>query len=272
MIATLHDSIMSLVEKAGGNWGIVIEDLQTNERWTYQEDQRFYAASLIKLPIMTAVFAEQYAGKIAFADKLRLRKEDLVGGSGVLQQMTPGTELTIYDLLTLMIIQSDNTATNMLIDLAGKKSIRSIMKKTGMSNSQFYNKLMVIPAELEGYNEVTAADMANLLRLLATGKALSYNSCRQMISILKQQQIQQSLPLHLPDPDHEIIGGLPLWEMAHKTGTVSTNEHDVGILYVGQKAIVISALSGNVPSKVARDTIGRICELVYRLYATGEDR
>jgi len=267
MIATLHDSIMSLVEKAGGNWGIVIEDLQTKERWAFQEDERFYAASLIKVPIMTAVFAEHYAGKLSLEDKVRLRKEDQVGGSGVLEQLTPGTEFTIYDLIMLMIIQSDNTATNMLIDLVGKKSIRSIMKKTGMSNSQFHNKLMVIPAELEGYNEVTAADMANHLRLMATGKILSYNSCLQMIRILKQQQIQQSLPLHLPDPDHEIIGGLPLWELAHKTGSVSTNDHDVGILYVGQKAIVISTLSANVPAKIARDTMGRICELVYQLYA-----
>lgn len=267
MITSLQDSIMSLVEKAGGNWGIVIEDLQTNERWAHQEDRRFYAASVIKVPIMTAVFAEQYAGKLSFEQKVRLRKEDQVGGSGVLEQMTPGIELSVYDLVMLMIIQSDNTATNMLIDLVGKKSIRSIMKKTGMINSQFYNKLMVIPAELEGYNEITAGDMATHLRLMATGKILSYNSCLQMIRILKEQQVRGSLPLHLPDPEHDIIGGLPLWELANKTGSVSTNEHDVGILYVGQKAIVISALSQDVPANTARDTIGRICELVYNLYA-----
>jgi beta-lactamase class A len=266
MLASLHDKIMSLVEKAGGSWGIVLEDLQTNERWTFNEDQRFFAASLIKVPIMTAVFAECYAGKFAFEDKLKLRQEDLVGGSGILQHMSPGTELTIHDLVTLMIIQSDNTATNILIDLVGKESIRECMRKTGMTNSQFYNKLMIIPAELEGFNEVTAADMTNLLRLLAKGKVISYNSCLQMISIMKKQQWRDSLPLYLPDPDSDIIGGLPLWEMANKTGTVSTNEHDCGILYVGQSAVIISVLSRNVPTKTARDTMGRIGELVYQLY------
>ncbi|NGQ94186.1 serine hydrolase [Brevibacillus sp. SYP-B805] len=269
MLGTLHDRIMALVEKAGGTWGIVLEDVHTNERWTLNEDHRFFAASLIKVPIMTAVFAEAYAGKFAFEDKLKLRQEDLVGGSGVLQHMTPGTELTILDLVTLMIIQSDNTATNLLIDLVGKESIREIMRKTGMTNSQFYNKLMIIPAELEGYNEVTAADMARHLKLLATGKAISYDSCLRMIAILKKQQVRDSLPYHLPDPDADIIGGLPLWELANKTGSVSTNEHDCGILYVGQSAVIIAALSHQVPTKTARDTIGRIGELVYNLYRNG---
>lgn len=267
MLANLETPVQNLLEKAGGSWGIVLEDLTTNERWTLNEDQRFFAASVIKVPIMTAVFADVYANKYAFQDKLALRQEDLVGGAGVLQHMSPGTEITIHDLVTLMIIQSDNTATNILIDLVGKENIRHVMQKTGMVNSQLYNKLMIIPAELEGYNEITAADMAVHLRSIATGSIISYNSCLQMINILKKQQLRDSIPSHLPDPEGEIIGTLPLWELANKTGSVTNIKHDIGILYVGQKAITICTLSKHVEPKLARDTMGRIGQLVYELYS-----
>jgi beta-lactamase class A len=266
MLSSLAVPIQELLSKAGGEWGIVLEDLTTKDRWTLNEDQRFFAASLIKVPIMTAVFAEAYAGKFAFEDKLKLRQEDLVGGNGVLQHMTPGTELTILDLVTLMIIQSDNTATNIMIDLVGKEPIREAMRKTEMANSQFYNKLMIVPAELVGYNEVTAADMASHLRYLATGKIISYNSCLQMINILKKQQLRDSIPLHLPDPEGDVIGAIPRWEFAGKSGSVTNIQHDTGILYIGQNAITVCTLSKNVEPILARDTMGRIGRLVYELY------
>ncbi len=263
MIASVQEEIASFLEKAGGTWGCVIERLGTGERWTHLPDERFYAASLIKVPIMAAVFADVYRGKYAFETRIVLRQEDIVGGDGVLRHLSPGLSLSVCNLVTLMIIQSDNTATNMLIELTGVESVRAIMRQAGMENSQFYNKLMIVPAEPEGYNEVTAADMASILRKLATGQLLSRHSCAHMVAILKQQQIRHALPLHLPDPDHPVIGGQPLWELAHKTGSVTHIEHDAGILYAGGEAILIVVLSKNVPSQTARDTIGRIARLLY---------
>ncbi|WP_126426817.1 serine hydrolase [Brevibacillus marinus] len=263
MFQRIGETVASLVEAAGGTWGIVLERLGTGESWCLNGDRPFYAASLIKVPIMVAVFADVEEKKYALADRLPVRQEDMVGGAGVLQHLTPGETYPIHDLVTLMIIQSDNTATNILIDHVGRERIRAIMKKAGMQNSRFYNKLMVIPAELEGTNQVTAADMAELFRRLAGGRIISYDSCLRMIAILKRQQIRQSLPLYLPEPDAELIGAPPLWELAHKTGSVRSIEHDVGILYVGRDAFLLSILSQDVPSQLARDTIGRICLAVY---------
>nr|WP_216369349.1 MULTISPECIES: serine hydrolase [unclassified Brevibacillus] len=267
VLSALGPSLERLTEETGGQWGIYLEDVRTGERLGIAEHQRFYAASLIKVPIMTAVFAEAYAGRLALSDKLRLRREDQVGGAGVLQHFTPGTELTVYDAVTLMIIQSDNTATNMLIDLIGTDAIRTAMSRTEMVNSSFYNKLMIVPAEPEGYNEVTAADMGSHFRFLATGKAISYNSCLQMINILKRQQHRDRLPCRLPDPEGDVIGMLPKWELANKTGTVTNITHDAGILYVGGHAVIICALSKNVDAKAAGEVMGQIGRMVYDLYA-----
>ncbi len=266
MIANLQESILAITEQTGGTWGVVIEDLQSHERFTLNPDERFYAASIIKLPIMTAVFAQVYSGKLSFEQTIPLRQEDLVGGDGVLKHMSVGLPLTVHDLVTLMIIQSDNTATNVLIDLVGTENIREMMRKTGMHNSAFYNKLMIIPAELEGKNEVTAADVASHLRHLATGQILSYNSCLQMISLLKKQQQRDSLPSLLPDPEGEIIGSLPLWELANKAGSITDIKHDAGILYVDQAAVIITTLSKNVDEKPAKKAMGEIGRLVYEAY------
>ena len=268
MLSSLSTSIGDLLREAGGEWGIYLEDLQTGEKFTWNENQRFYAASVIKVPIMTAVFAQAYAGNLALEDKIKLRQEDLVGGAGVLQHMTPGTEMTVQDLVTLMIIQSDNTATNMMIDLVGIEAIRTAMSKTEMVNSQFYNKLMVVPAELEGYNEITAADMGSHMRYLATGKVISYDSCLKMIAILKQQQHRDRIPFLLPDPDGDIIGMVPKWEFANKTGSVTNITHDVGILYIGAHAVTISVLNKGLKQKAAADVMARIGSLVYGVYSS----
>ncbi|MEJ8547499.1 serine hydrolase [Brevibacillus borstelensis] len=267
MLSSLGNAINALLEENGGQWGIYLEDLQTNEVWGKGQDDRFYAASVIKVPIMSAVFAEAYAGKFALDDKLTLRNEDRVGGAGILQHMTPGTKWSIYDLTTLMIIQSDNTATNMLIDLVGSEAIRSVMSKTGMANSQFYNKLMIVPAELEGYNEVTAADLGSHLRHLATGNIVSYNSCLHMINIMKKQQHRDRIPYHLPDPDGEVIGMLPKWELANKTGTVTRTSHDIGVLYIGNHTVTICLLSKNIDTVPANRVMAQIGRMVYDLYA-----
>ena len=154
---------------------------------------------------MVAVYAEAWAGTLSLEDRLTLTKEVQVGGSGVLQHLSPGLKISIRHLVMLMIIQSDNTATNILINRVGKRQIQKILLELGMKESQFYNKLMVVPAKLDGYNRVTAASMAACYRMLAQGKAVSYHHSMEMIEILKRQQIKTSLASLLPASD------IPLW-------------------------------------------------------------
>lgn len=239
----LTDKIKQIVEQAGGKWGIVLEDLDNNKSWAYNENEIFYAASVIKVPIMITVFAAAENKEFNLSDTIVLKREDITGGAGVLQKMTPGTALTIYDLITLMIIQSDNTATNMLIDLVGKERIQKEMKKIGLADSKYYHKLMIQPVNREGSNEITAKEMADMLKKLVTGNIISHWACQQMIDIMKGQQLRNCIPGKLPSPESDIIGDSNLWEMAHKTGSITRVRHDVGILYVGDRKMIVSVLS-----------------------------
>lgn len=246
----LINKIEAITDKAGGTWGITLEDLDTHETWASNGEEVFYAASVIKLPILIAAFTAFEQRELSLDDTVALKREDLVGGSGVLQHMTPGTHFTVYDLLTLMIIQSDNTATNMVIDLVGKEKIQETMEKLGLEKSKFFNKVMVVPADLEGVNQITAGEMTSMLKQMVTGKAVSLRACVQMIAIMKKQQLQNCLPARLAEQDSEIIGAPDEWQLAHKTGSITGVCHDVGIFYVGNRTMIASVLSKGLDDRL----------------------
>lgn len=266
----LQVNLERIIAKAGGKWGIVVEDLDTNKRLTINEKDQFAAQSIIKIPIMVALFAAQYEKKIDFSELINLKREDIVQGAGNLQFLSPGIQLPIYDLITLMIIQSDNTATNMLIDLLGLEEINRIMEHFGMEKSCLRKKLMIYPVtEHDCENYITASDSSLLLNKMAKGKIISRYSSEQMIKILKQQQIRNGLPAYLPGNNNEIIGVLPKWELANKTGWGTEHQHDVGILYINQRSVTISALSQDINSIRSLTALAEIGKAVYE-YVQGQ--
>src|SRR5690625_850663 len=168
----LTEKIQKIAEQYGGYWRKELEDLDRDDKWEWQADEIFYAPSIIKVPIMVAAYDALEKKEISFSDTVRLNREELVGGSGVLQHLSPGmTSLTIYDLVVLMIVQSDNTATNMLIDLLGVDKIKKVMTDHGWTNSKCYNKLMTIPVEREGSNIINAKEISRILQQMVRGKS-----------------------------------------------------------------------------------------------------
>lgn len=260
----VQQRIEALCDAAGGSWGMMLKDLDDGSNWGMNEKQPYTAASIIKIPIMATVLQAHEAGDFQLEDKIILRNEDLVGGAGVLQHMTPGIELTVYDLIMLMIIQSDNTATNRLIDLVGKHKIQQFLQAHGFEGTSFYNKLMIVPAKREGPNLVTAADMVRLLVEIAQGRMISLQASERMIDILKKQQLQDCLPALLPEQDPSIVGTIPAWEIAHKTGSVQGILHDAGILYVGQRKLAVVVLSKGLDKLTAQSVIQKIGLELYR--------
>lgn len=261
------DHLNAWKKNISGTWGIWIEDLKTGEKWTWNESLPFVAASIIKVPIMVAAYRAFAHGKLRLSDRIGLRREEMVGGSGVLQHLSYGTEFSIQDLVTLMIIQSDNTATNLLIDRMGKEFIQETLLELGMTNTVFTNRLHIVPADTTNVNRITAGDMARCFRMLATGRAVSRDACEKMIEILKKQQWRDCLPRLLPPPDSTITGTLPQWEMAHKTGWVSKILHDTGIFYIGSRSLILVVLSSGLDHLQAQREINKIGKWIYNAYA-----
>ncbi|QRG66543.1 serine hydrolase [Brevibacillus choshinensis] len=254
----LRQRLSALLAKAEGTWGVVVEDLDRGTRFEHQASASFIAESVIKVPIMAAVYAAADLGQFAMEDRLALRKEDLVKGSGLLHALSPGLKLTIRELVTLMIIQSDNTATNVLIDLIGKERIDLTMHELGMRESAFSRKLMIYPVDIAENNTITAGDVARMLGKLATGTFLSHRACEDMMAIMKKQQVRNGLPSLLPTAE-----GQPDWEIACKSGWDTGRQHDAGVLYVGERRLSIVALSQDVRPESALGVLGQLGKEVY---------
>lgn len=263
MLAELTPALQNLIGEARGTYGVSIYHLESQSEFSYQADEWFYAASIIKVPIMAAVFDQAFKGNLSFQEKIALRAEDMVTGSGLLQNLSPGLELSIYDYTVLMIIDSDNTATNILIDRIGTQAIQDAMAEWGLTGSGFYNKISVIPAKIENYNKITPRDMTHLLKLIADGKVVSWRACAEMVKIMKQQKYNEGLPSLLPQQDGP-VGELKLWECAHKTGWVNGTDHDMGLLYFPRHTFAVSVFGKNITDrKDAHNLMGQIGRLLY---------
>ena len=260
----LISKVQQLITPSKGTWGIVLEDLNSREKWQHNEQELFYAASVIKLPIMAAVYRAVERGELALTDLISLDEKDYVGGSGVLQHFTPGLSLHVQDIIMLMIIQSDNTATNLLIDLVGVDSIQSTMKEAGMKYSTFYNKLMLSKPNPLGANQIAAADIAILLQKMATGDLVSRVASEQMIDVMKKQQVRDCLPEKLPSLYTDFDYGKTPWELANKTGWIPGTRHDVGIFYVGNREFAATVLSKDEDDLLSKKVLSQIGEEIYK--------
>lgn len=264
MIKRIGHSLSELLASGKGIYGCSLYDFKTKDSFAYQENESFYAASIIKIPVMAAVFAHIYEGKCRLNDNIQIHEEDYVPGDGILNHLSAGKEWTIYDLLVLMIIESDNTATNVLIDLIGIENIKSHMTSWGFKTSQLNHKLQISPDRKPGeFNVITPNEINHFLIQLASGKVVSMKACDMMIKILKQQKMNDLLPSLLPDIEGP-IGMIPSWEAAHKTGYVNGVEHNVGLFYFPGHTYAISVLSKNIPNRIEpRQIMGQIGHLLF---------
>ncbi|MFC3039257.1 serine hydrolase [Virgibacillus xinjiangensis] len=259
----LGRSIESIISRVGGTWAVVLEDLNDGKQWKLRPMEPMYAASIIKVPIMAAVFQGLENGDIKQEDMRKLKSEDQVGGCGVLQHMTPGISLPVYDLITLMIIQSDNTAANMLIDWIGADQIYQMINDIGMEGSMFHHKLMTPPAECRLENTITANDMNNLWRKLAVGEVVSKHASREMVDILKKQQLRHYLAGKLPIQEDPLLEEGEAWELADKTGENIGIRHNAGILYVEKRTMLATVLSKGVNERASLQALQEIGWEIY---------
>jgi beta-lactamase class A len=192
--------------------------LEEGDEWAHDAERQFSAASTVKVAVLIELFRRIEAGERRLDERLALEERHRARGSGVLRELDAGLRPTLRDLATLMIVISDNTATNMCIDLAGGfAGVSSLLRDLGLDgttlNRYMLGRAVDDPAE---DNLTTARDLGRMLELIWRGQAASAESCRQMLAILARQQERQRLPRLFPD------------EAKHhgKTGTVSNRAQD----------------------------------------------
>ncbi|MDQ3488928.1 MAG: class A beta-lactamase-related serine hydrolase [Acidobacteriota bacterium] len=211
----LHNAMKSF----DGVAGLAARNLLTGEEIVINADGRFPTASAIKTAVMVEAYHQASRGTLSLDTTIPLRQSDKVGGSGVLNGLSEGLALSVRDLIHLMIVVSDNTATNLLVSRLGTKNVDARMVALGLEHTKLFRptfrdgKADIFP-ELEkefGLGMSTPREMANLMELIATGAAVDKDASAAMLETLRSQQDRAMIPRLLP-------GNL---QVGSKTGTDS---------------------------------------------------
>lgn len=206
-----------------GRWGLVVQNLVTGTRLEINPEMGFPAASMIKVPIMYEIMRQAAGEKLSLDETIVIGEKDKVAGAGILKELRSGLQMTVQELVVLMIVLSDNTATNLLIDRIGMETVNRTMSDLGLNTTVLRRRMMDFAAARAGQeNETSAADLALLYKEIYAGDGLPETYGALMLDILMRQQIQDKLPFYLPEDT----------VIAHKTGTLSGVEHDAGIIYL----------------------------------------
>jgi len=218
-MADQRGRIAAEVKAFRGRMGVAAIDLRSGETIVIDADTRFPTASTIKTAVMLEAWHQAVDRRLTMETVVPLRDADKVGGAGVLRDLRAGLALTVADLVHLMIVLSDNTATNMLIERLGTASVNERLDSYGLRNTRLFRPTFrdgradVLP-ELEreyGFGMTTPLEMARLMALIAEGKAVDRTVSDAMLATLRRQQDRSMIPRELPAGDGIQIG--------NKTGT-----------------------------------------------------
>lgn len=261
----LSNRIERLAADAGGVFGVSATHLGTGEHFAYNEDALFPLASVVKLPLLVALYAEARAGRLDLTERVAYRPADAVAGSGVLQHLDEGLAPTLRDLAVLMIIASDNTAADLLLGRVAKDNVERVMGELGlvsirvpMGIHEMFCDLVDMtpeegraqPAELRARLRVSAGsggrsivpeegdrgtprDLCRLFELIESRAILDAAACADILDICKRQQASSRIPARLP------VGTAA----AHKTGSIRGVRNDAGVVYAPGGPYAIALLS-----------------------------
>lgn len=297
--AALTAKLQSQIDGFHGKVSLYAKDLATGHTVTIDADEPVPTASVIKLTVLYTALQQIREGRVHFDDKLTLRRQDQVPGSGVLLFLDTPQSLTLKDALTLMIAVSDNTGTNLAIDHLGLKSIDAMITAPpptglGLHNTWLYKKVYQ-PAEGPqpadqpqfGLGKTTAREMASVMERFVTcslgalpaaarGSAAipsDKDLCDAAIHMLKVQQDREMIPRYLEAIDTSEKDSA----IADKIGTLDHVRNDVGAVYTKHGTILISAFTHDnadtswTPDNQAELLIGRMARTIVDTWAPATD-
>jgi len=227
----LNDIIRQLEEKHGCTVGCAIRDARSGEALAgYREELVFKSASLIKTPIMLCALEEVEKGLLSLDTKIPVQPCHCVGDEAPV--IENGSDVPLSVLLEYMITDSNNSATNILIDTLGMDKINAYSQRIGLPDTLLRRHMLDYESARQGReNRTSANDMLNLYTMLYKGEVLTPFQCETALPILLRQHDKELL-----------MFANPAQKAAHKTGGLSDIAHDAGILYGDRRTLIFAVL------------------------------
>lgn len=254
----IKDILVEYLQKEEVKGAFLIKDLKDGKTEIYNETLVVPSASLIKMYVMIRVFTLIKENQLTLNTEIPIEKEDMVAFSVL--EFLKARSYTLEELLKLMIVYSDNTATNVLIDYLGMEQINHTIKTVDCNDSALQRKMMDFDAAKHGkQNYTTVNDMASLLERLYENKLLGEPYDQQMLEIMKGQADEEMMRRELPD---EIT-------IARKSGELDALDHDIAIVYTDKRDYIYVFFSWDAgDNNHARDILARTSKMVFDHYMT----
>ena len=254
----LPTRIATVVEKETGVFAVAVKDPRTGFHWS-RNAFPMRSASLIKLFIMVEAFEQMKTAQLLSDTVLSFTESDRVAGSGLLQELPAGTSRTVLELVELMITESDNIATNLLIDLLGMSAINARIRALGCTDTILRRRMMDFAAAAAGRENTTSVtDVVHVLSLLHDARCVNPEADSAMRAILGRQTDRCKIPFLLP----------AAVTCQNKTGELPGAEHDAGIVLTPQGSYILAITSDNLAdSEQGCRAVARISRTIYDWYA-----
>ena len=250
--------IREAVNGVKGAAGLIAIDLTNDDTFAVNENMVFPQGSAIKITVLMEVYRQAAKGMLTLTDTHPVTAQYQVGGSGVLQTLGDGTSrLSVRDLCVLMITLSDNTATNMLIDLVGMNNINSTLSGLGLKETRVQRRMIDIPASKRGEENLsTPAEAARIMTILYKGEFVDRKTSDAILDILKIPK-RGTINAEVP----ETI------KVAFKPGGISGVSTEWAIVYLPQRPYIVVAMENYSVGDEASDMMRKASRLMFDYFS-----
>jgi beta-lactamase class A len=262
---TLESRLMPLIEAHQGKVAVAVKNLDSGETFAYHADDPMTTASLIKFPVMVEAYRQAAEKAVDLDAKVTLKDADKVPGSGILtNHFSDGASFPLKDAVHLMIVYSDNTATNLVLDVIGIGSTAATMEKMGYPNTKIHSKVFrsstsIFPDRSKqfGLGSTTANEMIRLCEALNRKELVSPEASEAMLKHMRACDDKDKFPRFLP----------PGTKVAFKTGSVNAARTAAGIIECTHGPVALCVLTGeNKDQSWSADTAGnKLCAEIARV-------
>ena len=256
--------IKKFLDSRIGDFSFYFEDLSSGYVYALNENVKMPAAGCMKLPISIALLKEVEKNKIDINMEVEVKFEDMVYSTGILHEFSERS-YTVKELLVAMLLHSDNTAANKIIDIVGMNRINEIIRDMKLTNTILNRKTIheaAIQSSIQNYSSVS--DLSKCWRLLNNNTYLSVENSNTIIDILKRQQTKSKISYYYPEKVK--------LEVANKTGDIENVENDTALINLRKGSFIMSVMSSNLPNNVyGQITLARVGKMALDIIEAGWD-
>lgn len=229
-----------------GAFALYAKNLGTGETIERRADETFPTASTIKVFVLLELMRRIQQGAFKLDQQVPILAAQQVGGSGILKDLSVGLSMSLGDVAVLMIVLSDNTATNVLIDLLGLEAINNTIAEMGLQTTRLFNRVDFerIGSDVTEFAVTTAREFGSALEQVANGTFVDRDTCDTVLNIMQRQQYLDLLPRYLPyNPYARDLGLTQDLLIANKTGFFLGVRCDTAVIAFGNVKLVVAALT-----------------------------